>query len=202
VRVSGAPEAMPTDAADLAHRLAAATAADTVRGLIFNAAFDVVRDALGPEQARAVDPQRKGSRIDFFSYPVADYLRIVFVAAEALAPKLGDADAAFRAFGSRALENVFASLLGRTILALANGDPRQLLSQVSAGYRATVAYGERTVTWPGERHARIHFRRDFLVPSFHCGVLEQALTSLGAQGAACAGRQTGFLELEIDARWA
>ena len=59
---------MPADRRDLERRLAAATDADTSRGLNFNRLFDLVREKLGDDAARACDPQRKGSRTDFFSW--------------------------------------------------------------------------------------------------------------------------------------
>src|SRR5512141_3431474 len=92
---------MPADRKDLERRVAAATDADTSRGLNFNRLFDLVRDHLGDEAARAMDPQRKGSRVDFFSYPVAEYLRIAWDAADRLEQQLGGVDAVFTELGRR-----------------------------------------------------------------------------------------------------
>src|SRR5512140_3937434 len=110
---------MPADRRDLERRLAATTDADTSRGLNFNRLFDLVREQLGDEAARACDPQRKGSRIDFFSYPVAEYLRIAWDAADGLAPKLGSVEAVWTELGRRTVSGFLASVLGRTIFSIA-----------------------------------------------------------------------------------
>jgi uncharacterized protein (TIGR02265 family) len=191
---------MPADRADLERRIAAATPADTVRGVIFKATSRLVREHLGDAAARACEPG-KGSRVDFLSYPVVDYLRLAWASVDALEPRLGSAGAAFQAIGDAAMRDVFATLLGRTLLSLAGDDMRQLLSQVGTGYKATVGYGERTVEWRGERNAHFVFLRDFLVPEFHCGVLAAAARALGGRDVLCQGRPTGFLDLEIDLSW-
>ncbi len=193
---------MATDRKDFEARLAAATPADTVRGLIFNALFDTVEEHLGHAAALAVDPAGKASRVEFFSYPVADFLRIAFDGADRLEAKLGSIDAAFDSFGYRATSNVFSSVLGRTLVALAgNRWPRSLLGQAPNGYKATVSYGVRRVEWLGARHARLTFERDFLVPPFHCGVLRAAVDAMGARTERIEGRQTGPLRSEYEVIW-
>jgi uncharacterized protein (TIGR02265 family) len=188
-----------SDARDLDRRLAAATPADTVRGLIFNAAFQHAREHGGAALAQRCDPEGKGSRVDFFAYPVTDFLRLSWALADALAPS--PFDEVLWKIGHRAGSVVFSSLVGKTMAALAGLDTRQLVSQAPAGYRATVSYGERAVEWKGERHARIAFRRDFLVPPFHCGVMTGALQAVGTKGTKVEGAQTGFLEAIYDLTW-
>jgi uncharacterized protein (TIGR02265 family) len=192
---------MPADRQDLAARLAAATPEDTVRGLVFNGAFSVLREHGGDEAARQCDPAGTGSRTDFFSYPVTDYLDVAWNAADRLESRVGSVDAGFYKIGHRALANVLSSMLGRTLLTIAGGDIQRLLSQAPSGYKATVSYGERTVDWPGPRHAHMLFRRDFLVPPFHCGVIAAAVEMMGGRNVKATARQTGFLEAEYDISW-
>jgi uncharacterized protein (TIGR02265 family) len=188
------------DRQDLERRLSAATPSDTVRGIVFNAVFDVAREGAGDEAARRCDPARKGSRVDFFSYPVAEFLRITWNVADVLARDL-PFDETLRRIGLKAGGGVLGSPLGKTLATIAGMDPRRLMAQTPAGYRATVSYGERIVEWVSERHVRHTFRRDFLVPSFHCGVFVGALQAIGARGARAEGRQTGFLEAVYDVTW-
>ena len=193
---------MPTDRKDLDDRLAAATPQDTVRGLIFNAVFDTIEEHLGKAGPVACDPAGKGHRTELFSYPVADFLRISFDAADRLEAKLGSIDEAFSAFGYRATSNVFGSVIGATMLALAGRNGlRALLGQATTGYRATVSYGDRKLEWLGQNHARFTFVRDFLVPPFHCGVFLAAVHALGAKAERLEGRQTGPLCAEYDVVW-
>src|SRR5512134_4146405 len=65
---------MPADRADLGARLAAATAADTSRGLNYASVLALVREHFGEDAARRCDPLGKASRIDFFKYPIGEYL--------------------------------------------------------------------------------------------------------------------------------
>jgi uncharacterized protein (TIGR02265 family) len=192
---------MPADRTDLEARIAAATPDDTVRGLVFNGAFSVLREFGDEDAARECDPLGTGSRTDFFSYPVADYLNLAWAAADRLEGVLRGTDAVFYQIGHRALTNVFSSMLGRTLLTIAAGDMQRLLSQAPSGYRATVSYGERAVDWPAKNHCHMVFKHDFLVPPFHCGVVSAAIEMMGGRNVQAAGRQTGFLEAEYDFKW-
>jgi uncharacterized protein (TIGR02265 family) len=192
---------MPTDRKDLSRRLAECKSSDTSRGLNFNRLFDVVREHLGPEAARTCDPQGKGSRIDFFSYPVADYLEAAWNAADRLEPKLGSVDAVWAELGRRTVTGFLASALGRTIFALAGRDPRRFLAAGPAGYRSAVSYGERTVEWRGERSARMVFKRDFMPPAFHRAVIVAGLEASSAKHPHVEGRATGLLDSEYEISW-
>jgi uncharacterized protein (TIGR02265 family) len=194
---------MPADRKDLEARLAAATPHDTVRGVVFNAIFSVVKEHADEVAARKIDVvSGKGWRTEFFTYPVADYLNIIWNAADLLEGQLGGVDPVFYKVGARAAELIAASMLGKTLLALAaGGGARQLLTHMPGGYRATVSYGERTVTWVGEKHARYVFTHDFLVPPFHAGVLAVGAMVGGGKNVKATGRQTGPLEAVYDVTW-
>jgi uncharacterized protein (TIGR02265 family) len=193
---------VPTDPKDLERRIAATTPQDTVRGLTLNALFDAIEEHLGREAAVALDPARKGHRTEFFAYPVSDFLRISFAAADRMEKKLGGVDAVFDAFGYRTTANVLGSMVGATILALAGRNGlRALLGQAPTVYRSAVSYGERRVDWVGERHARFVFERDFLVPAYHVGVFRGALDAMGARAERLEGRATGPLSAVYDVAW-
>lgn len=193
---------MPTDRKDLQARIAATSPRDTARGLTFNALFDAIEEHLGRDAAMAVDPERKGHRTEFFSYPVAHFLRIAFDGADRLEKKLGSADEAFRQFGYRTTTNVLGSMMGATMIALAGKNGlRALLGQAVTGYRATVSYGTRTLEWVAPTHARFTFDGDFLVPQYHCGVFLAAVDAVGAKLDRVEGRSTGLLSAVYDVVW-
>jgi uncharacterized protein (TIGR02265 family) len=194
---------MAIDPRDLGARLAAATPQDTARGLAFNALFDALEEHLGKAEAVALDPERKARRVEFFSYPVSDYLRISFAGADRMSEKLGSPEAAFHAFGERVLAHVFGSKIGATMFALAGKNGlRALLGQTVSGYRMMVSYGVRRLEWVGERHARIIFERDFLVPAYHCGIFLAGVKAAGAKAERIEGRQTGPLSSTYEIVWA
>lgn len=192
---------MPADRTDLARRLAECKDADTTRGLNFNRLFEVVREKLGSDDARQCDPEGKGSRVDFFSYPVADYLRIAWYAADRLEPKLGSVDAVWDELGRRTVTGFLGSALGKTVFALAGKDPRRLVSAGPAGYRSAVSYGDRRVEWLGEKSARMIYRRDFMPPQFHRGVILAVLEASDAKAPKVVARATGLLDSEYDLGW-
>jgi uncharacterized protein (TIGR02265 family) len=192
---------MPVDQQDLERRVAAVTDADTSRGLNFNTLFNLVKDELGPAVAKELDPAGKGSRIDFFSYPVADYLRIAWAAAARLEGKLGGVDGVWRELGRRTVSSFLASAIGRTVFAIAGRDPRKVVSAGPSGYRTAVSYGERTVEWLGEKHARMVFKRDFMTAPFHAAVIQTALEATEATRPRVTGRETAPLVTEYDVTW-
>lgn len=193
---------MPTDRKDLATRIAAATPQDTARGLTFNALFDTIEEHLGREVALALDPAKKAHRTEFFSYPVAEFLRIAYDGADRLERKLGSTDAAFRAYGYRTTSNVFSSQVGATMIALGGRSGlRGLLAQAMTGYRAMVSYGERKLEWVGERHARFTFEKDFLVPAYHTGVFLASGDAVGAKIQRVDAQATGTFSAIYDVVW-
>ena len=192
---------MPVDRNDLARRIAAATPSDTSRGLNFNTVFGLVEDLLGEIEARKLDPQGKGKRVDFFSYPIAEYLTITWDAADRLEERMGSSDAFFQEVGRRTITGFLDSLLGKTIWAMAGKDPRRVIASGPAGYRSAVSYGERRAEFPGEKSARLVFQRDFMPAVFHAQVMRTALGYTDAKNARVVGRDTGFLNSEYHIEW-
>jgi uncharacterized protein (TIGR02265 family) len=192
---------MPVDRNDLARRVEAATPSDTSRGLNFNTVFGLFADRLGKPETKLLDPQGKGHRVDFFSYPVAEYLAITWQAAERLDPLLGSVEAVFRELGRRTVTGFLGSVLGKTAFAMAGRDPRRVLSTGPSGYRSAVSYGDRKVEFTGERRARMTFTRDFMPAVFHAAVLETALAATDAKAIRVAARDTGFLCSEYELSW-
>jgi uncharacterized protein (TIGR02265 family) len=192
---------MPDVEQQLAVRLAAATPRDRVRGVLFNAAFELVTERAGSAAAAACDPLGKGVRREFFTSPVADYLGVVWAAAGVLAAGAGGRGGALHALGDRAARRWLASSPGQTLVAFAGRDPRSLVANAPTGYRSVVTYGTRTVEWIDERRARLHLEREFLPAAFHCGVLAALLEATCGLAPATEGRDTGPLEAECVVAW-
>jgi uncharacterized protein (TIGR02265 family) len=192
---------VPADRADLKQRLAAATAADTSRGLNYTTLFALVRDHLGDAAAREVDVLGKGARVDFFAYPIAEYLQTAWNALDALEPKFGATDDVLRELGRRTIAGFLASMIGRTAFSMAGRDPRRLLANVGPSYRTAVSYGERRAEFAGPRQALVTFRRDFMPPPFHAAVLLTALQAGDARRPKVVGRAVALLDSDYDVQW-
>lgn len=192
---------MPADRADLARRIAAATAADTSRGLNYNTLFAMVRDHLGEGAAREVDVLGKGHRVDFFSYPIAEYLASAWNAQDRLELIFGGPDGVLAELGRRTVAGFIDSMLGKTALVMSGRDPRRLVGSAPSGYRGAVSYGDRRVEWAGERKGRLVSTRDFMPPPFHAAVLLHALRATDAARPRVTWRETGFLDAVYEIEW-
>jgi len=192
---------VPADRSDLKQRLAAATATDTSRGLNYTTLFDFARAEIDPKAPREVDPLGKGTRVDFFSYPITEYLDVAWNIAERLAPRFGSYDAVFFEIGKRTVDNFLASVLGKTIFAMAGRDPRRVLAAGPGAFKSAVSYGERAVEFTGARSARYSFKRDFMPHSFHRGVIVAALSATEAKNPKVEAREVAFMESVYEITW-
>jgi uncharacterized protein (TIGR02265 family) len=170
--------------------------------MFFNGLLEAVR-ALGGEEARAKCFAASGEKrfVDFFSYPVADFIKALFTAADLLGPRLGGRDAVMRQLGRRATEDFLHSTVGRTMMALAGTDPHRLLASFPSAYRASISYGDRSVEKLGERQARLKARRDFLPVAYNEGVLTAALEQSTARDLVVQGRRVALLDVDYDIGW-
>lgn len=191
---------MPADRSDLAARLAATTREDTIRGLAFNSAFDVVREHADEATILLCDPTGKGKRSDFISYPVADFLGVLWAVADRLERKVGGPDEVFFQVGYRATAGVLGSMLGHTLLTFGR-TPKAVMTQVPTAFKATAGYGQRFVTWQGERHATVEFEREFLPVAYLRGALRAGLDATGATNPVVEAQDARFMRVVFDVTW-
>jgi uncharacterized protein (TIGR02265 family) len=189
-------------APDLEHLLTLTTPADTCRGMFFNGMLEAVR-ALGGEELRARCYVAAGAKryVDFFSYPVADFLKAIFTAADLLGPKHGGRDAVMTLLGRRATEDFHQSTVGKTMLALAGTDPLRVVNSFPSAFRAAVSYGNRTVEHLGDKQARLVMRRDFLPVAYNEGVLTYSMEQSSAKELVVRGHRLAPLDVDYDIRW-
>jgi uncharacterized protein (TIGR02265 family) len=191
---------MPADRLDLAARLAAATKDDTIRGLAFNSAFDVVREHADESTVLVCDPAGKGKRADFSNYAVTDLLNVLWAVADRLERKVGGPDEVFFQVGYRATAGVLGSLLGHTLLAFGRS-PRSLMSQVPTAFKATTGYGQRFVTFEGETACRLDFDHEFLPLAYLRGAIQAGLDAACPGKGSVEGASPGFMRATFRATW-
>ena len=177
---------MPSNKTELAQRLALCKPEDTVRGFIFKAVYALVEQRAG---SAGVDRLMGLLRVhkmpvDFFSYPAADFLRMLFAAVDILEPHYPSVDATFRACGASTVTGFFKSYVGNTLMKLISGgdDPRRALSTVSTVYSTLVSYGLREFRDLGNKKGLIVFRNDMQPALFHEGSLTEVLLVLCGRG--------------------
>jgi uncharacterized protein (TIGR02265 family) len=171
---------------DLEQRIALARPDDTVRGLLFNAVLALAGQQLGPEAAvRLREPLFHRPPTDFFSYPVVDFLRLIYATADALTPRYGSHEAALWAIGGATATGFFHCNVGHALKRLIGlKNPKRLFANAPTAYSTLVSYGRREYSELGERQVRLHFQRDMQPVAFHEGVLSGALGAIGCQGQA------------------
>lgn len=172
---------MPSDKTELAQRIALTRPEHTVRGFIFNALLALVSQRAGSEaMARLADEVRLKKPIDFFSYPAADFLRLLYGAVDVLTPYYGTVDDTFRACGAATVTGFFESHVGNTLSKLVGrGDPKRAFSSTSTVYKTLVSYGTHDCEPLEGRRLRIVFRGDMQPMCFHEGSLKAALMAVG-----------------------
>jgi uncharacterized protein (TIGR02265 family) len=183
-------------------RLALAGPEDTVRGIFFNGTLDGVKRLAGAE-AEALCRQAAGERkfTDFFSYPVAGFIQLGIAMLPLVGPQLGGGEQMLRWMGVQSANAFMNSAAGRTAFMLVANNLKKLFNQLPISYRAATSYGERQMVWTGEKSGRFIFKRDFLPPGYHEGVLTEVMLKVNAKDPKVHGRVIGPLDTEFDLSW-
>ena len=181
---------MAANRTELASRIAAAQAGDSVRGLFFNVLLQVAEERGGAAARNRIrSPERLGGYSDLRTYPVAEFLNLLFDVADiprrpsgAAGPQEGGAEQVFHACGVACVRR-FAKGPGQIVFGiLGKADPHRLFAQVGMAFSTVVSYGQRSYARETERSGIISFARDMQPPAYHQGIFEEALHSMGFEG--------------------
>ncbi|HEY0097149.1 MAG TPA: TIGR02265 family protein [Archangium sp.] len=188
--------------ADLERRSRLATPADTARGLFFSGMLSSI-EALGDAALakRCLEVSGQTAFIEFFSYPISLYVRMVSSALGMLAQRYGSGEEALRRIGGHATKSFLESTAGRSHLVVSGGSPRRIVEALPVTYRVSTTFGERRVEWTSHQSGRLVGKREFLPYPFHEGVLLAVLEATGAQGVQVRGRATSELDCECEFSW-
>jgi uncharacterized protein (TIGR02265 family) len=187
---------------DLAWKMSQAAPADTVRGVFFNGALSAVRE-LGDEEAvrHCLEASGEQKFLDFFSYPLESFLRLLACAARRLGRQLGCMEAALRELGRHANADFLASPVGRAALLLASGSPRRLMETAPHIYQQSLSFGVREVVWTGPSCGRVRLWGDLLPSACNEGALEALLHAAGGRGVRVEREWTEGLDAEYAFSW-
>ncbi|WP_434382799.1 TIGR02265 family protein [Melittangium boletus] len=178
---------MPSDKNDLVQRVAICKPDDTVRGFLFKSVYTLVEQRVGSSGTDRMLQQLRINKmpVDFFSYPAADFLRMLYTAADVLEPHYASVEDAIRACGGATVTGFFKSYVGNTLMRLVGiGDPKRVFASVDTIYSTLVSYGKRTSEDLGDKRLRLHYRGDMQPIAFHEGALREALVVLRGNGTA------------------
>jgi uncharacterized protein (TIGR02265 family) len=192
------------DGDDLAQRVALATPADTCKGMFCNGLFQAVQRARGAGGLEQLQHAAAGRKfVDFFNYPIAEFLPMAWVAAELVGGGSTPLalESGIRSLGRQATDDFLGTAVGKTLLMLAGSDPRRLMNSLASGYKTAVSYGTRSVTWKTPTHCIFAMRRDFMPHPYHEGVLLQVITAIGGKNVQAVGTRVGLLDTDYEISW-
>lgn len=186
----------------LRERLARATPADTLRGLLFNGALDLLRTSADEEAVRRCRLMLAQSRFfDFFNYSVFDFLRLAFNTAQYISMRQGGFEAALRQLGQRGMKDYLASMAGKAFVNFARDDARRLLTSTPLLFHSLTSYGERSLEWLGPRSCRLVMKRDFMPVVYQEGALHTLVEVLPLKCVRVKGYTVGPLDSEYLISW-
>jgi len=192
---------MPSDKADLSARLIATQRGDSVLGLFFQSVLELVQQRAGEGALATV--RSTGLSFDYSAlrmYPVQDFLKLLFAAADALEGVFGSPEAVFRVLGNIGMTR-YDSGPGRFVVGvLSRGEPHRLFGAVQLGYSGAVTYGRREYRATGLKSGVVVCEGDMLPPPFHEGLLTGAVELLSFKGHVKA-RPLAIDRVEYDVSW-
>lgn len=167
---------------DLSWRMAAAAPEDTVRGTFFNGTLAAVRKLGGAETVRCcLEASGEEKFLDFFSYPLRAFLRMLECAARRLGERWGGGEEVLRELGRHAHADFLVSPVGKAAVLMSYGSPRRMVDTAPDIYRHSMSFGEHEVVWTGLSSGRFLLRGDFLPSVCHEGVLEALIRVAGGR---------------------
>jgi uncharacterized protein (TIGR02265 family) len=192
------------DSAELEKRLALAGSRDTVRGLFFNSVFTAIQKLASKDAEMVVRASLPVQRAysDGTGYPAAEFLRLLWKAAEAVAPSCGTVDQAFAELGAFCMDGLTKSTLGRELEERSSeGDEAQFLEPLLRTLQPMLTAGERTLSRAEAKRASLLIKGDLLPPQFYVGLVALAFKRLRSADAEVVWDKKGRDAVVIQAQW-
>jgi uncharacterized protein (TIGR02265 family) len=179
----------------------------TLMGFFFQGTLEQLERLAGHEVAQELRQQVPCMQQPFapvFFYPVADYLRLLQVGAQALVSRGRKFPAAVEALGFGSADGLFASYMGKSLLSFAGQDPHLGLAGAPAVANMTHHFGEREYQRVADDRARFIVRGGFQGPSWTVGLIRSGIERV--TGKPCTievepGAVVPYLDFTLDIRW-
>ena len=192
----------PGSEEDLRQRLALLAPTDNVRGMLLNGILEVVRER-GDEAAvrQCLEAAGEKTLVDFFTYPSSVHLRMLYTAARLLSDRYGGFEQALGALGYQGARNFLASIPGKLLMVLAQGNPKRLINALPSAFNVGGSHLKIDVRWTGPHSAVFVFQRDFIPLVYTEGVLRAAFEAAQVKGFQVRSRQLESLASEYEMSW-
>jgi len=126
---------------------------------------------------------------------------LLHTTARLLADREGGFEGALRRLGQQSPLNFASSPSGRTMLVLAQGNPRRLINSMPMGFKVLASAGESEVHWSGPTQAILTLQRDTPPSAYtESGILAMC-SFLKLKGLAVRSWRVGPLSNAYEIRW-
>ncbi len=174
-----------------------------VRGMLFKAVVEVMRQSGGERAAqRCLEATGEKTLLDFFSYPPGRYLELLYTAARLHSGGEEGFERALRYLGQQSAANFLVSAAGRTLLVLVQGDPHRLLNRLPWAILVGVSGVEVTVRPTGPWSGVLTIKRDFSPRPYVEGGFLATFEAAKVKGARVRSWQAGPHVNEYELSWA
>ncbi|MCY1074641.1 DUF2378 family protein [Archangium lansingense] len=173
-----------------------------VRGMLFNAVLEVMRQSDGEtavQQCLAVTGEK--TFLDYFSYPPGKYLELLYAAARLHSGGREGFERALRYLGQQSATNFLVSAAGRTLLVLVQGDPYRLLNRLPWAILVGVSGVEVSVRPTGPWSGILTVKRDFSPRPYVEGGFLATFEAARVKGAKVRSWQAGPHVNEYELSW-
>jgi uncharacterized protein (TIGR02265 family) len=186
---------------ELSQRLSLILPEFKVRGMILNGMLEVVRQLAGEAaMQRCLEAGGERRFTEFFQYPSGILLKMLYTGARQLSGEYGGFEGALRKMGHQGAMNFLASPVGRVLLLTIQKNPRRLMSNMPAAFRAASSM-ECAVSWKGLNHALFTMKRDFIPLAYTEGALLVVQDVTTAKGVMVSSRYVQDFDSEYVVSW-
>jgi uncharacterized protein (TIGR02265 family) len=173
----------------------------TTRGTFFQHVRDHVRAALGRDKDALYEGVSRRSWHSFHLYPLVEFMHLALNAGALLHPHLPSSEA-LRRIGLLSFSSFAATMSGRVVLFALGERLEDVVEACPTAYRLTLPASVVRVTRLSSRHYRIEMRNvHSFVDTYHCGVIEGAITALAHQPTMKVQRHSRLCDADFDVAW-
>ena len=172
----------------------------TCKGLFFHDVLEQLRRS-APNHAFLL-PGSLGARryVHFFDYPYADFMRLLYVTAQALYPSVPVGEG-LRRLGRKTYLALLNSQIGRVIFGVLGDDFLSVIKLGVRGYQISMNFGKLDVEVVENHHIRYYFRDlPAYLETFQVGVVEGAMQACNVEGRVHVS-VTNMSTASFDIRW-
>ncbi|MFL5346705.1 MAG: TIGR02265 family protein [Hyalangium sp.] len=192
---------------NLQARLKRCRPAHLLMGVFFQGTVEHLERLIGSEVTDELRAQVKSTQTPLspvLFYPASDYLRLLQLGAQALVARGRSFPVAMEELGYGSAEALFASSMGKMLLAAAEKGPHEGFSEVPAVTKMLAHFGEREYQRVAEARGRFIFRGALQGPSWTIGLLRAGLERIAGRAGTLEVDPAAFipyLDFTVELHW-